>query len=370
MMKIPLFIFCLLALVLSAGCGSSNDEQLIPIPPIARLNTFLVNADMTGGLGVYTVDPVVGTLTEVAGSPFATGTGLNTVLVHPNGRFVYGGSSGAPFLEGFTLDPASGALTAITGFPISSVGDSSLLVDRTGEYLYVFGETEIDGFRVNPVTGALTRLNNYPLAVPGLVEATTQALSANDRFVYLADRGSDQIFTFELLAETGFLALRDVQSSLGAEPSGVGLTPDGRFLYVAHQDGTLTGFTVENNGGLTPLVFAPTVYANGPTISYKFAFIGDVVYVGDAAGATLNAFSINNNTGALTGVAGFPRSGGGASAFAFPFVFEDLLYVPNGPANLIEAYTVNANGSVTPVPGSPFPGNGFPTQVDAAIVSF
>lgn len=376
-------LFCLFLTVL-AGCGSSGSDILqppvgvapppivppppIPRPPIARVETYLLSADGGGGVGVYKVDPLTGVINEIAGSPFATANNLITLAVHPNGQLVYGGTDDTGFLEGFSLSPATGTLTPLPGSPIATVPDNNPFFDNSGEFLYVTGETTIDGFAVNATTGALTRLAGFPQAVPGLVEATTSSLSDDDTRLYLTDRGSNQIFVFSRNIETGALTQQSVVSSGATTPVGSGLTPDGRFLYVAHGDGTLVGFGVAGDGSLTQLP-NPTVYSAAPALTYTLAFLNDLVYLGDGISRQMNAFRIGAD-GSLTQVAGFPRAGGGAGTLSYPFVFEAILYATDRANNRINAFTVNSNGSLNDVPGSPFTANGSPTKLAPAIVSF
>ena len=371
MSKMKMMILGIFGAAVLAGCGGSSSDPLpgIPINPIARVGTYLVAADLTGVLSVYGVDPVSGVLNEVNGSPFQAGNSLSTVAVHPNGRFVYGGVNDAAILEGFSLDPSSGALTPLENFPIPAALDGAPFFDNTGAFLYMPGETTIDGFRVNSTSGGLIRLPGFPLAVPGMLEATSYAISPNNNVLYIADRGSNQIFAFSRNAETGSLTLLEAEPSGAVEPTGLELTPDGQFLYAAHQDGLLPGFDIQPDGTLEPLAGAPVAYAAGQTLAWQMAVVDDVLFVPDAAGDLLNAFRIGAS-GNLTQVAGYPRSGGGANAFLFPFFFADILYVSDTANNAINAYLVDENGGTTPVSGSPFPGNGAPVQLDASVVSF
>lgn len=371
MKKLRFLISGLLGLTL-AVCGCDSSTEVIdppPINPIARVATYLLSADRTGGVGVYTVDPSSGDLRAVDGSPFPADHPLITLAVHPSGRLVYAGSDDQPFLEGYSLDPPSGRLTRLPGYPIPSLADGSPLFDNAGEFLYVVGESAIDGFRVNAGSGALLHLVGFPLAVPGMQAATTPQMSPDDRFLYVSDPDTDQLFAFSRNLQTGSLALIQQVASGGDGPTGLGLTPDGRFLYAAHADGTLPGFAVAADGTLTALAGPAPAYAAGPTLSYTLGFLEDAVFVGDAAASSLNAFRIGAN-GALTQLPGYPRGGGGAGVFVYPFFFADLLYVSNGASNRINAFTVNDDESVQVVPGSPFPGSGAPAELEAAVVSF
>jgi 6-phosphogluconolactonase (cycloisomerase 2 family) len=89
-----------------------------------------------------------------------------------------------------------------------------------------------------------------------------------------------------------------------------------------------------------------------------YAAEGDDLPVSSGAVA---AFSIDQQTGGLTNVAGSPFS---TDSYGFPgqiiydplgFVYVTISNQPNGP-NYIEGFAVNAStGGLTAVPGSPFP---------------
>jgi 6-phosphogluconolactonase (cycloisomerase 2 family) len=77
-------------------------------------------------LYVFSVDPSIGTLAPVANSPFATvATKILNLRIHPSSQFVYSfglDSTGATAaIEGFSIDPAVGALTALTGSPFTTL---------------------------------------------------------------------------------------------------------------------------------------------------------------------------------------------------------------------------------------------------------
>lgn len=372
MSKLKFTILGFMAAALLAGCGGSSSDPLPfpePITPIARFNSYLVNADLDGALGVNSVDPVSGRLTRVNGSPFATSTSTINVAVHPNGQLIYAGSDASDLLQGFSLAPVTGGLTQIGGFPITSSLEGTPVFDPTGEYLYVVGEVDIDAFRVNATTGGLTRLAGFPQAVPGLLAATQVKFNNAGTRVYVPDTGSDQIFVFARNTNTGNLTLLENLPSGADEPIGIGLTPDEDFLYLAHEDGNLTGFDVEGDGTLTALAGFPVAYAAGPSLCYGMAFVDDVVFVSDAFGDLLNAFDIGP-AGGLTQTPGYPVAGGGAEVYLFPSPFQNILYLPNTQDNLINAYIVNEDESVTPVVGSPFQGSGAPSGLGGSVVTY
>jgi 6-phosphogluconolactonase (cycloisomerase 2 family) len=92
------------------------------------------------------------------------------------------------------------------------------------------------------------------------------------------------------------------------------------------------------------------------------------LFVGDFANNVVNAYSVNNTTGALTAVSGSP--------FALPALIQPqglaglatdpagkFLYVANANNNVIAAFTINSSGQLANVTGSPFNTGSFPVQV-------
>jgi 6-phosphogluconolactonase (cycloisomerase 2 family) len=72
-----------------------------------------------------------------------------------------------------------------------------------------------------------------------------------------------------------------------------------------------------------------------------------------SASASISAFTIDPLRGLLSELSGspFPTTG---NPTAFTFSGNNFIYVANGAAGTISAFGVNANGSLSAVPGSPF----------------
>lgn len=372
MKKLRWFVLGLFTLAVF-GCGGSsggnNPWDDAGITPIGRIEGYVLNADFGGGVGVYRVNGTTGGLTEVAGSPFVSAGTPQAFAVAPGGRHIYAPSRGGTLLEGFAMDPPTGALSALPGFPMNSVPDGYPSLSPTGEYLYVSGESDVDGFRVDGSNGALTRLSGFPISVNGMTNAQTQKFSPNGRFLYVVDKDTDQVFIFTHNAATGALGVLGQVFSGGAEPTTVGIEPGGNFLYVAHADGTLVGFGIASNGGLVQLAGPATVYSNSPSVTYRMDFINDVVYLGNGADGSLNAFRVTAS-GILNAISGFPRAGGGASALIFPFPFAPYLYTSDRSNNRIFGYLPTATGAANPIPGSPYTANGQPSSLEGVVVGF
>src|SRR5260370_36753465 len=81
-------------------------------------------------------------------------------------------------------------------------------------------------------------------------------------------------------------------------------------------------------------------------------------YVTNESGNNVSAYSIGAN-GALTPVPGSPFLAGGLPVSAAGEPTAKFAYLANEDGNNVSAYSIGANGALTPVPGSPFlAGNG------------
>jgi len=122
----------------------------------------------TNSVSVFSLNSGTGALTEVSGSPFATGNGPNPVAIDPSGKFVFVGNTGAGSLSAYTIDSAA-RLTPVTGTPIQLAANSqpsSIAVDPAGKFVYLsIVPQEVAGFAFDPNTGALTPITGSPFSV-------------------------------------------------------------------------------------------------------------------------------------------------------------------------------------------------------------
>jgi DNA-binding beta-propeller fold protein YncE len=97
-----------------------------------------------------------GALTEVAGSPFATGAGPSGVLVNADGSYVYVTNSTDDTISGFVL-AANGSLTSISGSPFSTgTTPVDIAEDSTGTYVGVVcngGGQDLEVYSFDATTG-------------------------------------------------------------------------------------------------------------------------------------------------------------------------------------------------------------------------
>jgi 6-phosphogluconolactonase len=92
--------------------------------------------------------------------PGATGDYFSTaeVLVHPNGRFVYGSNRGHDTIVAMSIDPKSGAIQRIDNYATGGKTPRNFRLDPTGNYLLAENQNSdnIFSFQVDSKTGVLT----------------------------------------------------------------------------------------------------------------------------------------------------------------------------------------------------------------------
>jgi 6-phosphogluconolactonase len=80
------------------------------------------------------------------------------VVLHPNGKFLYGSNRGHDSLAIYGVEPTSGMLTPLGHQPTGGKGPRHFAIDPTGRWLVVAnqGSDSLTVFAIDPKTGALT----------------------------------------------------------------------------------------------------------------------------------------------------------------------------------------------------------------------
>ena len=117
-------------------------------------------------------NPAKGSLTEFQTVPTLPGgfNGTNTcaeLVIHPNGRFLYGSNRGHDSLAVFAIDQASGKLTLVERVSSQGRWPRTLVFDPTGQWLLCANHNSDNAvvFRVDGGTGKLTQADP-PVKVP------------------------------------------------------------------------------------------------------------------------------------------------------------------------------------------------------------
>jgi 6-phosphogluconolactonase (cycloisomerase 2 family) len=293
-----------------------------------RLYVMPDNEFPNDDIGVaYFIDRRNGSLSAVPGSPFALGFSIQTVAVHPSGKFIFAGTIdlgvGSPGILVFGVN-SDGSLTLLTANPVLTQGTpSAIAVDPAGKYLYVgsLPGNAIEAFDINGTSGALTPLPGSPftLNIPGCTGGSPLAVTdLLGRYLYVVTDNISSVFGLAIGRTTG--TLKEIAGSpfpVGAGNmcgtlglSSLAVEPTGRFLYVRKNDGGKISIFAINagNGALRHIKttkFLAATLAVDPSGSYLYTFASSNVS-GHNPLDEVTGFAINHSTGDLTPLPGLP----------------------------------------------------------------
>jgi 6-phosphogluconolactonase len=390
-LSLCLFSFTVL-LSAMAGCGGGSSKQpmtVLPTPTPAVAAQFLYVASGDGpatgphqllGFPINLTTGVLGTQFTVT-TPNAAG-GL---LEDPTGKFLYASDFMTGDVSVFSLNPANGALTEITGSPFppqpngASIFPGSLLfTDKTGQFVYESGAQA--GFLglAKSNTGALSAFGS------SLINARTATFDPSNKFVYSGGCPSrtEQPLCLSTLGPTGSLThvpLATIPSLIDIEAHDVAVSPVGGFVFASgvlvptvfpvpsNETEVLLSFSMNPaNGILTPLPalitnLQPEIGATPVATDVVVDPHGKFLYVNTQD--KIFGFSINAQ-GGLASIPGSPFPGqytvntglGFRIDATGNFLYEIMADQPpsTAPTGVVGFRIDQTNGALTPVPGSPF----------------
>ena len=291
-------------------------------------------------------------------------------------NFVYTNDdvNGPNTVSGFSV-AANGTLTLLAGSPFLTGGTGQgggffaanrATVTIVNNLLFAENEgtADVSVFTVNPTSGNLTLVPGSPFPVGGASQTDISlAVTPDGAFLFAANSGSATI-TVSSIAANGSLSMVGSPTSLPSTPDGIKVTPDGKFLAVALLiPNQVAMFSIGAGGSLTPVPGSPFSGTGSPGSFGGEAGLdancaSNELFGGEATGNTtiVDAYTINAD-GSLTPVSGSPFTPGVGVNSNVPLLSpnDETLFVSNQGSSSITVFTVNADGTLTLVPGSPFP---------------
>jgi len=241
-----------------------------------------------------------------------------------------------PLVAGFTSpvaadqDESAGAVYTITN---AASGNEVLVYRRSSNGTLSFQEAYSTG---GLGSGA------------GLGSQEAVALSKNDRWLFVVNAGSNQVSVFAVKERR--LKLIDVVDSNGVQP--ISLTTHDHLLYVlnAGGSGNISGFSIGQNGSLSPLDGSIQPLSNGGVgeapgpAQISFDPEGSTLVVTEKATNLIDIYEVQD------GIASAPvtHTSAGATPFGFAFGRRDHLIVSEAfggapEASALSSYKVDDN---------------------------
>jgi 6-phosphogluconolactonase len=117
-----------------------------------------------GRQGAFTVIETISTLPK----DFHGDNGAADVLVHPNGRFLYGSNRGHDSIAVYAIDPSTGTLTPVQYAPARGRAPNNFRIDPAGRFLFSsnVASDNVVQFRIDIQTGRLTPVASFRVPAP------------------------------------------------------------------------------------------------------------------------------------------------------------------------------------------------------------
>jgi 6-phosphogluconolactonase len=313
--------------------GPGNTATYLLFTDNARVNVQSINAN--------------GTLTAILGSPYTAGTQPSSIMVAPNGKFIYVLNSGSNTITQFSI-ASDGTLTKVGNDVQTGTLPVAITIDSQQRFVAVANKTSgnVSFYRVDSSSGALTEFGSSPVTTGN----NPIALTIQNNYVYAVDGSSIAEIAVD---PTSFTTAVASGSPFAAGPVGT-LTGAiaGTQLYAL--DGTnnrVQNYTLNLTTGAPTL---GTSIAAGTQPVAALAILGNkFLYVANKSSNNVSAFSIDSSTGALTAIPGSPFSAGtGPASLAFDPVNNFLIVGNPGSLNL-SVYSVNTTTGVLTLTTTP-----------------
>jgi 6-phosphogluconolactonase (cycloisomerase 2 family) len=249
--------------------------------PIDRGALYVLNQG-SNSISGFNITDNAGHMTAVPGSPFTTQANPQALAVVTGGTsstnlatFVYVANGALGSISGFKAN-ADGSLTEVAGSPFAVGANISALAGRLGGTILLAsdaGNNKVLGFKISD-TGVLTAFPGSPFAAgsqPGAI------MFAFNDFVYVANRGSNNVsgYKFDFNSST-LTPIAGSPFAAGTAPVALGTTRPLQ-LYVANQGSSdMTAFNIDQNTGALTAVAGSPFHLSAPPNAIQTLFVMNV----------------------------------------------------------------------------------------------
>jgi 6-phosphogluconolactonase len=221
-----------------------------------------VSVNRDGSLG-----SLVSTIKETGSGPNRrqASAHAHSAVVDPSGRYVLVPDLGADRVFVYGFDRTTHALSSDVGVDGSSPqafiaplgsGPRHLVFGLNGRFVYLLTElsAEIMVLRWDASQGHLTLVQSLPISnreFEGVKSGAEIAVSQDGRFVYVENRGENELVVYRISPDTGELSLVQRTSSGGDRPWGFAIDSSGKWMLVANQrSGRVSVFSIDPVTGM------------------------------------------------------------------------------------------------------------------------
>jgi 6-phosphogluconolactonase len=198
---------------------------------------------------------------------FGGNTNTHSSAFSPDGNYAWAPNKGIDIIGQLDVNKANGQLTRRMDRTTAGDGPRMITVASSGKFAYVMFENDssLEAYEIK--NGQLTQIDREETLPADFEDDNTGAhalLHPNQKFLYVSNRGADQIVVFTVESD-GKLTLLERVSSGGKTPRGFAIDASGRWLIAANQgENNLVVFAIGNDGKLTK-TGSPTTGVQQPT---------------------------------------------------------------------------------------------------------
>ena len=257
------------------------------------------------------------------------------------------------------LTTFSHGLLAVTAFAALGLGIASCSPSQTIDYLFVTSNSataacgnngQVSAFHVDSQSGAIDLVSGTPVCSQGL-NPVAEVTSPSGQYLYVANHGSNNIAEF-VIGTSGQLSVGHTYTTPGSEPLALAINTTGTLLFVL--DYYQPGFS-DTSPGPGALVVYP-LNADGtlgtPVSSGGLSYTPLQCFPGGVAVSPNDAYVYVTNTNSVVATTAPPST---------PTPPPTPSSCPK--QGTVSGFTLGSSGTLTAVPGSPFPAGTTPTGI-------
>jgi 6-phosphogluconolactonase (cycloisomerase 2 family) len=247
---------------------------------------------------------------------FPANIGPVAIAMSPTQPFLFVANQTSGDINAYTVDPGVGGLGTVQGspFPVfgSSAHPSAMAISPKGNFLFVAdsGLNAIFSIAIG-TNGALTAAPTSPIFIGGGATPVSLAVEHSGRFLYAADSTNNEVLAFSIQGDGSLKAISTSGFSFpaGLHPKAIAIDPQGALLFAANSgSNNVSAYVIDaNNGSLGAVKGSPFATGGLGPSALVVDTSSSVLYVTDAATNDIAALGILAD-GSLKPVKGSPFS--------------------------------------------------------------
>jgi 6-phosphogluconolactonase len=353
-LSISMLAICLLiAVVVLAQNGTPASTTAAP--------SFLYAPNISDNtISAYAIDSTMGSLTPIAGSPFAAANSILMTL-DSDSDFAYVGGGSFSVMSTLAIDSQTGFLTLVNTLPQPPYGVTGLTLTPKDRFAYVANTLGVVGYEVDKKSGFLTDIAQPQIVLEsgGLARGTVHP---SGKFAYFSYPALNSLSVYALNRAEGTLtAIPGSPFNAGNLPADLVVEPCGKFLYAINTfSNDVSAYAIDREtGSLTPIPGSPFSAQRQP-LGLAIDPLGHFLFVANAYSDSVSVYAIDRSTGSLAQVSGSPFATGRNPVAVGVDPSGKFVYTANFavlPTNVstLSGFTLDpTTGALTSVPGSPF----------------